>query len=69
MSSEDGENRLYTVVKNAEAQYSIWLSDSAIPEGWSEVGKRGTKSECLTYIGQVWTDMRPASLRAPAERT
>jgi MbtH protein len=27
------------------------------------VGKEGRKPECLAYIKEVWTDMRPLSLR------
>jgi MbtH protein len=63
MSSEDEDSRLYTVVVNQEEQYSIWLADSPVPAGWSEVGTKGTKVECLAHIGTVWTDMRPLSLR------
>lgn len=63
MSAEDEDARAYTVVVNQEEQYSIWLADSPLPEGWSEAGKRGSKAECLTHIGAVWTDMRPLSLR------
>jgi MbtH protein len=28
-----------------------------------DVGKVGPKAECLAYIKEVWTDMRPLSLR------
>jgi MbtH protein len=27
------------------------------------VGKSGNKKDCLAHIEQVWTDMRPLSLR------
>jgi hypothetical protein len=30
-------------------------------------GKSGTKEECLAYIKEVWTDMRPLSLRRKME--
>jgi MbtH protein len=53
----------YTVVMNQEEQYSIWPTYKPVPAGWSEVGKTGSKSACLTYIDEVWTDMRPLSLR------
>ena len=59
--------RRYTVVVNHEEQYSIWPIEREIPAGWMSVGVDGTKDECLAHIGQVWTDMRPASVRhAPA---
>jgi uncharacterized protein YbdZ (MbtH family) len=48
---------------NHEEQYSIWPSDRDNPLGWQEVGKIGLKAECLAYIQEVWTDMRPLSLR------
>lgn len=63
MSSDYQENLTYTVVVNHEEQYSIWPAHKDLPLGWSEVGKRGSKDECLEYIKEVWTDMRPLSLR------
>ena len=63
--SEDTE--LYTVVVNDEEQYSIWRLGREIPPGWHEVGKTGPKEECLAYIDEVWTDMRPRSLREAME--
>ena len=60
---EEEDQRIYTVVVNHEDQYSIWFADRQLPLGWREVGKQGLKSECLVYIKEVWTDMRPLSLR------
>lgn len=53
----------YLAVVNGEGQHSIWSACVALPAGWVEAGKRGTREECLTFITQVWTDMRPQSLR------
>ena len=61
MTSED--RATYKVVVNHEMQYSIWFADRENPPGWSDEGKEGPKEECLAYIEQVWTDMRPLSLR------
>jgi MbtH protein len=63
MEEADQDTRPYTVVVNHEEQYSIWLAGRAVPAGWREVGKSGTREECLDYIEAVWTDMRPLSLR------
>ena len=57
------DNIIYTVVRNEEEQYSIWIADRALPPGWIAAGKTGSKAECLAYIDEVWTDMRPLSLR------
>ena len=60
---EDREDTtIYTVVINHEEQYSIWPAHRELPLGWREVGKQGLKAECLEYIKEVWTDMRPRSL-------
>jgi MbtH protein len=61
------ENMLYKAVVNHEEQYSIWEADRENPLGWSDAGKTGTKEECLAYIKEVWTDMRPLSLRRQME--
>jgi MbtH protein len=63
MQERDEDDRDYEVVVNDEEQYSIWLASRAIPNGWRTVGKRGKKAECLEHIRNVWTDMRPKSLR------
>ena len=55
--------KTYVVLINGEEQYSIWPSGKKIPNGWSETGKSGSKEECLSYVDEVWVDMRPLSLR------
>ena len=65
--NEEEDNRIYKVVVNHEEQYSIWPADRENPLGWRDVGKSGPKAECLAYIKEVWTDMRPLSLRKKME--
>jgi MbtH protein len=57
----------FRVVVNHEEQYSIWPEGKDIPEGWDDTGRGGTKAECLDYVKEVWTDMRPLSLRKEME--
>ncbi len=64
---EEEDNTVYTVVVNHEEQYSIWPADREMPLGWKAVGKEGNKQDCLDYIEEVWTDMRPLSLRKKME--
>lgn len=64
MSYEDEDDRsLYYIVKNYEAQYSIWRADKEIPKGWSAVEETASKQQCLDRIKELWTDMRPLSLQ------
>jgi MbtH protein len=65
MSAKDEteDATIYNVVMNHEEQYSIWPAHMSIPLGWENVRKTGAKDECLKYIAEVWTDMRPLSLR------
>ncbi|HEU4324410.1 MAG TPA: MbtH family protein [Roseiflexaceae bacterium] len=68
MSWNDQEDTtIYKVVINDEEQYSIWPADRENPLGWRDAGKSGLKAECLEYIKEVWTDMRPLSLRKKME--
>ncbi|MEH2178729.1 MbtH family protein [Nostoc sp.] len=68
MYQDDKEDTtIYKVVVNHEEQYSIWPADRENAFGWRDAGKSGLKAECLEYIKQVWTDMRPLSLRKKME--
>lgn len=66
-AEQEDDSRQYKVVVNGEEQYSIWPLERDTPLGWREDGKSGTKQQCLDYIEQVWTDMRPLSLRKAME--
>ncbi|WP_052850410.1 MbtH family protein [Streptomyces avicenniae] len=65
----DDENAQCVVVRNHEEQYSIWPQDEEVPDGWTAVGFSGTKAACLAHIEEVWTDMRPLSLRIKLNAT
>jgi MbtH protein len=66
---DDNDDALarYKVVLNHEEQYSIWPEGRDNPAGWADAGKAGTREECLAFIEEVWTDMRPLSLRKKME--
>lgn len=62
--SEPNTDEQWLVVRNHEEQYSIWRAEMTVPDGWQQVGEPAGRDECLSTIGRLWTDMRPASLRA-----
>ena len=69
MSQEpDQDTTIYKAVVNHEEQYSIWPADRPNPLGWRDGGKIGSKAEVLAYIKEVWTDMRPLSVRRQMQR-
>ena len=68
MDSSDPDAMTYKVVVNHEEQFSIWPVGRAMPRGWWDAGRTGTRTECLAYVEQVWTDMRPLSLKDGVER-
>lgn len=57
------EEQRYDVVVNHEEQYSIWPIGREIPQGWNPARFSGSKEDCLAHIAEVWTDLRPLSLR------
>ena len=65
---EREDNTIYKVVVNHEEQYSLWPIERENPRGWNDAGKSGAREECLAYIKEVWTDMRPLSIRQHMEQ-
>lgn len=63
MAEPEDSTAVYRVVVNHEEQYSIWPFERSVPEGWTAAGAQGTKAECLAHIAEIWTDLRPLSLR------
>lgn len=61
--SFDREDTVFRVVVNHEQQYSIWPDYKTVPAGWNECNVTGLKADCLAWIENNWTDMRPLSLR------
>lgn len=57
----------YNVVRNDEDQYSVWPAYRPVPAGWKKVGEAADRETCLERIEELWTDMRPRSLRAVGE--
>lgn len=47
---EEADTSIYTVVRNDDHAYSIWLEYKPLPRGWSPLGVRGTRTECLDHI-------------------
>lgn len=63
MNDDTEDLATYIVIINDEEQYSLWKKDKVIPSGWVATGKEGPKEECIRYVDETWTDMRPLSLR------
>jgi MbtH protein len=62
-TDRDEDTTIYKVVVNDEEQYSIWPANRANALGWRDAGASGLRSDCLAFIADRWTDMRPRSLR------
>jgi len=62
-TDREHDETTYVVVMNEDEQYSIWPAGLSVPSGWCDVGKHGSKADCLKYIAETWKDMRPLSLR------
>lgn len=69
MSQEQNNEVNYKVLVNDEEQYSLWPDFKQIPLGWRDTGTQGSKEICLNYVNEVWTDMRPKSLREAMEKS
>ncbi len=62
-AASDSTAPTFQVVVNHEEQYSIWDTRRDLPRGWRATGFVGPEAACLAHIDEVWTDLRPLSLR------
>ncbi|ELS53318.1 MbtH family protein [Streptomyces sp. ISL-22] len=58
----ENDDASYRVLVNAEGQHSLWPDFADVPAGWEAVFGPAPRQECLDYVNEHWTDMRPKSL-------
>ena len=59
----DDETGTFVVLVNDEDQHSLWPTFADIPSGLRQVYGEASRAQCLEYVEENWTDMRPRSLR------
>lgn len=59
----DDQEGTFLVLVNDEDQHSLWPQFADVPDGWTVVHGPAGRDECLAYVEEHWTDMRPRSLR------
>ncbi|EST35528.1 MbtH family protein [Streptomyces roseochromogenus] len=59
----EDENGSYLVLINGEGQHSLWPSFADVPNGWTVIFNEASRQDCLDYVNEHWTDMRPLSLQ------
>lgn len=57
----DDHDADFVVVVNEEQQYSRWPAPVAVPSGWTVAHGSAAKADCLGYVRENRTDMRPVS--------
>ena len=60
----EDDSAAYHVLANSEGQHSLWPLFLDVPAGWSTIFGPAARKECLKFIDETWTDMRPRSLIA-----
>ncbi|WP_333769288.1 YqcI/YcgG family protein [Streptomyces sp. IBSBF 2435] len=66
LAADADQSADYSVLVNSEGQFSLWPAAVPAPGRWRTTGFSGGREECLRYVSQVWTDMRPARSRQRA---
>jgi uncharacterized protein YbdZ (MbtH family) len=59
----DDDNGRFYVLVNDEEQFSLWPVFAEVPAGWRIVHGEASRAECVDYVDQNWTDIRPKTLR------
>ena len=52
----------YVVLRNQQNQHSLWRAGIAVPNGWTVVHGPESRTDCLTYVREHWTDLRPSDV-------
>ena len=64
MNPFDDPDGTFLVLANDEGQHSLWPANASVPAGWTVLHGPDDREQCLTYVDEHWTDMRPLSLVA-----
>ncbi len=59
----DDETGTFLVLVNDEEQHSLWPTFADVPAGWRKAFGEASRAECLAYVEEHWTDIRPKTLR------
>ncbi|OZD08142.1 MbtH family protein [Rhodococcus sp. 06-235-1A] len=62
----DNDDLTFSVLVNAAGQHSLWPQFAAVPGGWDVAFGPASRTECLDYVEENWTDMRPKPVDRPA---
>ncbi|MBD2892719.1 MbtH family protein [Actinomadura nitritigenes] len=60
----DDPDGTFLVLVNAEGQHSLWPGFADVPPGWTAAFGPASRADCLAYVTENWTDLRPRSLTA-----
>lgn len=55
----DNENLSFFVVKNDQAEFSLWPEFHPIPAGWQVQLGPTTRAACIDYVEQHWPSINP----------
>jgi MbtH protein len=58
----DNEDGSFFVLVNDENQHSLWPAFAEVPDGWRVVFGESARKDCIDYVEENWTDLRPQSL-------
>jgi len=62
----EDDNGTYLVLTNAEGQFSLWPDGITVPDGWDVALSASSRADCLAFVEDRWTDIRPASAAGDA---
>ena len=56
----DDPQGLFTIVQNAQDQYSLWPQQCALPDGWHVVCEAQSQEACQQWLAAHWQTLIPA---------
>lgn len=56
----DNPQGQFTILQNAQQQYSLWPQQCALPEDWQVVCEPQSSEACQQWLAAHWTTLTPA---------
>ena len=50
----------FTLLQNAQQQFSLWPQQCALPEGWRVVCEPQSSEACQQWLATHWTTLTPS---------
>jgi MbtH protein len=64
----DAGDTVYTVILGGDDTIALWPADRPVPDGWREIGVRGSRRACVDALEAAAAEIGPSSTASANRR-